>query len=409
MRLRTTRPLKMSWILRGLRYQSPELRGALFYFFVFAITGAYEPFLTVYLAEMGLDGKEIGVLSAFFPLMSLVAAPIFSRLADQRGVHRAVLVICLAGQAIGLGILQIPKTFLGMLPLILVYAIFRSPIQPISDSLIVRMAIRHNLSYGKIRQWGSVSFATVSLISGIVWKLMGYEWMFFAASVLSLLVIIPSLWLEPHDQEEQRKKSVGRGSMLSTMKNPLLLVLVLATFLVGAALGIGRTFESVYINYLGGNRQLIGAFYAISAYSEIPAMVFARWILRRLNGKKILILAYTFILLAYIGYSLAQEPEWMLLLVVLKGVGFGLFFVTTVGLIDEIAPGHWKATAQSVVVAAGWGLGPLLATLVGGVVFDVWGPASVFLVNAGLVAVAIILFLATRFPQKETQPEISIQ
>jgi len=174
-------------------------------------------------------------------------------------------------------------------------------------------------------------------------------------------------------------------------------------------LGIGRTFESVYINYLGGNRQLIGAFYAISAYSEIPAMVFARWILRRLNGKKILILAYTFILLAYIGYSLAQEPEWMLLLVVLKGVGFGLFFVTTVGLIDEIAPDHWKATAQSVVVAAGWGLGPLLATLVGGVVFDVWGPASVFLVSAGLVAVAIILFLATRFPQKETQPEISIQ
>jgi len=387
----------ISRIYSAIRQGHPGFRGALFYFVMYAAIGVFAPFLTVYFAQLGLSGKEIGILSAFFPLMSLISAPGLSRVADQYGIHRLLLAICLVGQALLLAFMQMPISFIGLLPITLAYSLFRSPVQPISDSLIIRMVIRHDLDYGKLRQWGSISYATISLLCGFIWSRLGHQWMFYVAGLASLIGILPAMVLEPHQHEPTRSLHISKA----LLKDPLLRIIVLATFLTGAALGIGRTFEGVFITHLGGSEQMVGAFIAISAFSEIPSMYYGRRLTKNITETQTLILASALMVGAYLGYSVIQNSVWMLGFAVFKGIGYGFFYITTISLVDKIAPKELKATAQSIVFAAGWGLGPMLAMLAGGMIFDLWGPQIVFRMSALLVLLAILLLSVLHLQEKK--------
>ena len=68
---------------------------------------------------------------------------------------------------------------------------------------------------------------------------------------------------------------------------------------------------------------------------------------------------------------------------------------TTIRLVDERVPEEWSATAQSLVTAMMMGLALLVASLLGGVIVDVWGLTAVYLVGGAAVAIAIgVIFVA---------------
>ena len=68
----------------------PAQRGALFYLAHFAAFGVMIPFMNVYFAEMGLNGRQIGLLAALFPAMTLFLSPGIAAFADR---HRKRVVI----------------------------------------------------------------------------------------------------------------------------------------------------------------------------------------------------------------------------------------------------------------------------------------------------------------------------
>jgi MFS family permease len=76
---------------------------------------------------------------------------------------------------------------------------------------------------------------------------------------------------------------------------------------------------------------------------------------------------------------------------VIQGLGFGLFFPTTVRLVSEWGPPEWTSTSQGIMNAGLWGLAPLVAAPVGGVVYDAFGPVAVFLACVGVTLVATLL------------------
>jgi MFS family permease len=170
--------------------------------------------------------------------------------------------------------------------------------------------------------------------------------------------------------------------------------LLAGTFVLGLGMTMSSTFASVYLNQLSG-QFLVGLFTGLSAVCELPMMHWSERVMRRLGGPATLILSYGLMGGSYLGLALITEPTVVLGAAILRGLGFGLFVPATVRLVASWAPPERSATYQALVNAALWGLAPLLAGPLGGVIYDAAGPPVVFMGATGAaVLAAMILILA---------------
>lgn len=372
---------------------SPALRGSLYYTLYWGVVGVYYPFAGVYFAGLGFSGGEIGLLYALLPLMALLAGPPVSFLADRHARRVRVLTFALAALAPVTALLTFPRTFWGILPLLALLALFRSAAEPLADALVARMAAAHRLHYGGMRLWGSLSFAAVALLFGVLWERVGFGLIFAVTGLLFLPVAFAGAGLE----EVRPARQAAPTPFWQVGRDPGLLALFAASGFVGASLGVFNAFSGVYLADLGGGEGLVGALFALSALCELPTMRLADRMLGGRSGVTVLLLGYALLTLSYLGYGLAEASALLLLFGAVKGLGFGLFFVGTVRLVDVRTPAQWSSTFQSLVMgAAAFGLGGLIASPLGGLLYDAVSPRSVFLACALLPVVAALVLLAAR-------------
>lgn len=370
----------------------PASRGALFYLTHFAAFGVLIPFMNVYFAELGLNGRQIGLLSALFPATTLFLAPGIAAFADHRRKRVAILTLASLATVFIIFLFGLRQSFAWLLFVMTLFAIVRCPVLPIADGLIARMAARHQLNYGAMRLWGSFGFAVVAILCGLIWQRVGYSFMFIAGSI----AFIPSIWLARQLEEGPLQTEQNHQPVRVLFQDKGLVAILAGTFLVGVAIGVSITFDGINMHALGGNKFMIGLLPALSAVFELPTMLYSNWIRNRLQGPRTLLLSYVLIGLACLGYSLAHLPWLLLPMAALKGLGFGLYMTSTIRLVDERVPEEWAATAQSLVTAMMMGLALLVASLLGGVVIDAWGITAVYLVGCGTVLLAIMVILGMK-------------
>jgi MFS transporter, PPP family, 3-phenylpropionic acid transporter len=365
----------------------PAQRGAIYYLAYWGGIGIFIPFTNIYFVNLGLSGQEIGLLAALLPLLTLTVAPALAGLADRRGWRVRILALSLAGMGIALILLSFPRSFVVLAPIMVLLALTRSPIGPVADSLVARMAVRHRLNFGAMRLWGSLGFALMAIASGALWQRVGYSFMFVLAGLAFLPVALCALLLEEGPVIER----AARRPLREVGRDRGLIVLLAASCVVGAALGMDATFQGVYVTYLGGGGLIVGLLFGVSAFSEFPSMRYANDIARRLGGPRTLLLSYALLGASYAGFALARDPLVLVPLAIVKGFGFGLYFVSTVRLVDERTPPEWASTIQAALNAGAGGLAPLVASLLGGTIYDALGPESVFAACACALGLAIII------------------
>jgi PPP family 3-phenylpropionic acid transporter len=371
---------------------NPIRSGSLFYLIFFLSTGSFGPFLYVYYSELGLSGQQVGLLAAFFPLMTLLFATPLSSLADRKRWRIRMAKTSILVVSVIFFFMQFPSTFLGLSLLMLPMAFFFSPVMSIGDSLIARMAQRYNLNYGSMRLWGSIGYATAAFAFGAIWNRVGFTPMFVVGS----LIYLPLIWVTGQLEEGPPRASQDRTPITKLFRDTGLVLLLIGIFLAGVANSLSMTFEGIYVRSLGGTSFLIGLMSAFAATSELPTMYFGQRIGIKLHGANAIILAYMLSCSAYLGFVLLPNPTIMPIFSILKGLGFGLFFTNTVRLITKRAPEEWASTAQSLMSVGMFGLAPLLAGPLGGAIHDHIGPAAIFGLGAlTLMLAAIILLLGT--------------
>ena len=366
---------------------NPLLVGSLFYWFYWSFVAVYDPYLNVYFSELGLSAFQIGIIVTVVPLASLIWSPFVSAMADRYGKRVQFLQWSMIGWMVMVGLVSLPKTFWAILPLVFILSLARSPSSPLSDSMIASMAARHGLSYGRMRMWGSAGFALFSIICGFLWTQVGYGPMFAVAILLALPVIYFSSKLEPGPVVNSQE----RGPILELLRDPGLVTLFVISFLTGASLLSTYIFGGIYMAAIGGNEFMMGLMFGISALIEFPVMLYSGNIIHRLSSARTMWLSLAVLTLSVLGFALASTPEMLVVAGMVKGVGFGLFFVTLVRLIDERAQDEWKSTAQAISGSLWVGLSPLLTSALFGYIFDVWGGSTLYGVAAIMGVTAVLL------------------
>src|SRR5215213_11105669 len=67
-----------------------------FYFLYFAALSSLMPFFVLFYQGLGFSGTQIGLLTGIAPLITLVASPFWTNLADTRHWHKLVMGLGLA-------------------------------------------------------------------------------------------------------------------------------------------------------------------------------------------------------------------------------------------------------------------------------------------------------------------------
>lgn len=381
-------------IAAGRRRLRPAWRGSSYYFAFGVLIALYMPFLSLYYAQLGLNGRQIGLLSALTPLLTLLLAPGITSLADRRGWRIPILSLGLATLGAGLLWMGGPRDFAGLLPPVLLLAVASCAVGPIGDSLLARMATRYRLEYGQLRFWCSLSYAAVAVGAGALWQQVGFAPMFLVAAFLCLPLLGAGALLE---EEPPGPPSAARQTPRAVLRDPRLRAMLVSTFGAGLALNMVAPFAGVYMGRLGGGQWLVGLLSGIAACSELPMMHWSGAVLRRLGSRRTLVLAYGLLGSAFLGFALAGNPVLLLGAGCVQGLGFGLFLPTTIRLVDAWAPPQWSATTQGLMSAARGGLAALIAGPLAGWIYDTVGPVGVFAAGAAGCAFAagsLVLLLA---------------
>lgn len=136
-------------------------------------------FLPLYLKHQGLSGTEIGWVLATGPLASIFAQPFWGYMSDKFKTVKWILLICVIGLILGSTIFFQMTTLVSILIVGAIFYFFTTAIGGLGDSLAQRRADELKINFGSIRTWGSIGFATSSLLIGLLLNEIGIQFIYW--------------------------------------------------------------------------------------------------------------------------------------------------------------------------------------------------------------------------------------
>lgn len=246
----------------------PYWRLSSFYFFYFALLGAWLPFWPLYLRELGFGAAAIGLLAGTQQATKIISPYLWGWLADRTGARlRIIRLGALAAALIFSGIF-VRHDFIWLLLIVAGYSFFWNAVHAQFEVITVAYLRERAQRYGLIRVWGSIGFIAAVTALGFV----------FDCFVLTLLPIILlcallAIWLstltisEPPVARPMVRET--RGSLWTIVRQPMVLAFLAANFLLQLSHGPYYTFFSVYLEGHQYSKSQTGLLWSLGVIAEV--------------------------------------------------------------------------------------------------------------------------------------------
>jgi PPP family 3-phenylpropionic acid transporter len=360
-------------------------------------TAAIAPFISVILRERGFDPATIGLVSAISAIAVIGVVPGWGHLADVLvGRARAFRIALILAGGAALALL-LPLPAIVIVASLASFALFVGLFNSLSDALAIDALSVPDRQYGGLRALASLSFGVGVVAVGFVYNWAGYG----AASVVGLawtvvlFVLVGRVADRTNDSGFRRSAAIDDRHVASRFGSvgrafaiqPRLLGVLAAFTLAWGGVQGAVTFVSIRIVELGGHPSDVALTFGISAIAEVPGLVLASWLGRRIGLRALTAGSLIGFGLCIASWAFLPSPDAINATRVLTGLCYGSFTAARVLLVARLLPSSLQATGQGLVQAATMGIGTVLGTAIGGVAYGGLGPASFFL---GAAAAAII-------------------
>ena len=361
--------------------------------------GVFYPFISVILASRGLGPAQIGLVASIGAVGFTLAVPAWGHIADVRLGRARTLQICAIGGAVAVGALLGPWPPIVIALLFFAYWIFESSWQPLADALTVNLVDRRR--YGRVRLLTSLSFAIASIAAGFLYDQAGFDAAYILAVAATLTIAVAATRVP--DVGRADLETPGHGAMtpghgaatpsrsrpwlgsagVALRVAPRLGAVLVAVMLINITIISGFTYLPLRLADLGSPPSDVALSAGVSAMAEIPAMLVAARVAQWVGLRGMFVVSA----LIYGGVS----ASWIVLdsapLIIatrlVSGVEFAWILVCVVLTIARLLPSELQATGQSLYQTFAFGLGAIVANLVGGVLYANIGHSAVF--GLGLV------------------------
>jgi PPP family 3-phenylpropionic acid transporter len=365
-----------------------------FNFILFASTAFVSPFIVLYFQRLGFSGVQIGVLTGIAPLVTFVAAPLWSALADATRRHHLIL-----GMSILLGITMLivyplVSTFLSILIVAIFLNTFFAPVSAFADSATMNMLADERELYGRVRVGGSIGFGLAAAVAGVVVENFGLKYAFWGCAGLLFLNFFIGQKLEYGQVEDWEPMSSKVRTLLA---NPRWIMFLIVAFAGGLSLAALNNYFFPYMSEMGFSESIMGRVLTVASISEIPIMFFSNRLVKRFGSYKLLILAMIVTVIRMFLFAASDLMPVIIFAQLLNGFTFPIMYVAGVSYADENAPPGLRTTAQGLFSAMVFGIGMAVGGLVGGPLLEGIGGRGLYLVfGLGILITTLMADLGNR-------------
>jgi PPP family 3-phenylpropionic acid transporter len=365
-------------------------RYALYYGLYWITPGATFPFFYPLLASRGLDPAELGAIAAVFSIAALVAQPVAGWLCDRTARARHILSGLSLASAALLPLFALAHGMRQETAVAAVYALFNAPLAPLADALTIAYLREAGGAYGRLRSWGSLTFAVAGVVAG--WALRTHQinrtGLYLVGAACALPAALTPLTF-PVEVHGLRRGRTTAGELLRARR--FLLFLLLSTMAL-LAFNANGTYLSVYLGRLGGGPLDQGLAWAIPALLEVPLFFNLDALRRRFGLRRTLTasLACEVAALSLIGG--ASSPLLALTGMALQGPAFAIFYGAAVPAVDGLVPEGMRASGQSLFWTFAFGVGSIVANAGAGLLSVPLGLGGMYRVLAAFALVSAMAF-----------------
>ena len=347
----------------------------------FAHIGFFNPYLPLWLKDLGYSLLAISLLTVVQSATRLVAPYGWGWLSDHSG-ERIKLLRYGATAALVISVGLWHDGGLAWLALVLgLMFLHTSAMMPMSEAAMAHLVSAGGAfdarRYGRVRLFGSLGFLVTVFAAGVWFQQFGMRH-FPAWTVLSLLLVVASVWALPDVKEvtavHERRQPMG--PILRQREVQWFFTSVF--FHVLAHMGV-YVFFSLYLDALGYSKTVIGLLWAVSVLVEIG------WFFTQSHWLPMLSLSAWLVLCGALtalrmGLTAAGASLWLVLLLaqLLHALTFAAHHATCIALLSHYFPGRLRGRGQALYTILGYGLPGVLGGLGGGLLSARFGLASVF-------------------------------
>nr|WP_240788614.1 MFS transporter [Ramlibacter henchirensis] len=361
----------------------------------FAHIGFFNPYLPLWLKELGLPLVVISLLTSVQSFTRVFAPYAWGALSDHTGERVRLLrfsaAVALASSA-GLWV-DGGAWWIGLV--LLVLFTHTSSMMSLTEAAMAHLVAGDWGRYGRVRLWGSVGFMVTVFSAGAWFERFGMGHFPGWAAVTLAGVLACTLWLP--DVREKSVHAHPRGEPVApVLRKPVvrwffasLLFHVMAHFAIYG-------FLSLYLDARGYGKGMIGALWAVSVLVEILWFFSQGRLLRGLPMTRWLWVcgAAAVVRMALTGAA----ADWLLALFiaqVLHALTFATHHTACIALVTEHFPGRLRGRGQALFTVIGYGLGGVTGVVAGGALASRFGFEAMYGAATALALAGTLCALRT--------------
>jgi PPP family 3-phenylpropionic acid transporter len=347
----------------------------------FAHIGFFNPYLPLWLKELGYGLVAISILTSVQAATRLFAPYGWGWLSDHTG-ERVKLLRYGASMALVCSCLLFMELGpIGLGLVLLVMFAHTSSMMPMSEAAMAHLVSQGGAfdakRYGRVRLFGSIGFLVTVFMAGAWFEHFGMQH-FPGWTVMSLAAVTLSVWFLPDLKEATpaQEEKVAIWPVLS--QEPVKWFFITAFFHVLSHMGV-YVFFSLYLDSLGYSKVWIGLLWAVSVIVEIAwfftqAKWMPRWPLT----------AWLVICSGAMALRMAMTAQWadvlwvLLIAQVLHALTFAANHTVCIALLSHHFPGRLRGRGQALYTVIAYGFPGVVGGLAGGLLSDRMGLQSVY-------------------------------
>jgi len=360
-------------------------------------------FSVTYLLSYGYSNSEAGYILASANICALILQPFFADLADRSKKINAMTIFLVSIEIIF--VCSIGLFFIGVRSLILtlIYVVmitlanaviaFLTSIQFLMDTS------KSKINFGLCRAGGSLCFAILSALMGILIERIGMKSIPLALFIITLLMIGLCIFITRHSINGNIKAVLTlekkRSSSLFVFfkENPRFMILSIAMLFIYYAHAFITNFTISIVRNVGGDNREMGYLIAFMALMELPGMIGFKEISRRFKVSSLLL--FSMIMFSIKAIIVWLSPSLMTLTFgfALQVVSFAIYIPASVQYANIIIDEKDTVKAQMMFNLMQTG-GAVFSSIIGGWLIDFSGISHALLVGAILSCIGTIIAFA---------------
>ncbi|KUK92470.1 MAG: Major facilitator superfamily MFS_1 [Thermotogales bacterium 46_20] len=368
---------------------------------IYGNLGAYS-LLAQFFDLRGFSPSQIGILMAVMPLVSLLSNPAWFRAGAVKNDKRIFALLALVTSITIWGVYLSSSFIMAVLAMVL-STFFLASVVPLGDAIVMSSMKSKGASFNFVRVWGTLGFTLVSLILGILIG-FGLFVIFLAITILMLFAVLMSgrISSEAGNRGTDSVQKAQPGSIFT-------FVFMLVGLLCGSTvIGFNNSFFPLYTRTLDLGIHAAGTGFAVMAFSEIPFLLLAGTLIRRMGNLRILMLGIFLSGMRISLMSYMSSELSVMLIQLLHGFNYIASYYAVFDYIHTRLPARLLPGAQAVFWMVNSGLGFFIGPVVGGFMIDRIGVMQTYR-YLGILAmvgalVVVIPILMSRQTQKVSKP-----